>query len=68
MTGTKKGESTKARHPDSAIAAEAIEAVGESECGALQGVVTRHIDDEFRNGILAVMYDDIMWHRLNRRA
>lgn len=58
----------KATYPASNITAETIEAVGETEYGALQKLVAQHVQDEFRKLILPVQYDDIMWHRLNRRA
>jgi hypothetical protein len=58
----------KKEYPKENIKAETIEAVSKSEYFALQKLVAKHIEDEFNNLILPVQYDDIMWHRLNRRA
>ena len=58
----------KKEYPKENIKAETIEAVSKSEYFALQKLVAKHIEDEFKSLILPVQYDDIMWHRLNRRA
>ena len=58
----------KKKCPKNNIKAETVEAVTKLEYFALQKLVARHIEDEFNNLILPVQYDDIMWHRLNRRA
>lgn len=58
----------KEKYPRENFKAATIESVGKSEYVALQKLVTKHIKDEFKNLILPVHYDDIMWHRLNRRA
>jgi len=58
----------KKNYPKENIKAETVEAVDKSDYVALQKLVTKHIEAEFNNMILPVQYDDIMWHRLNRRA
>jgi hypothetical protein len=56
----------KEKYPKENIKAQTISDVDKSEYVALQKLVTRHIEDDFKNMILPVQYDDIMWHRLNR--
>jgi hypothetical protein len=56
----------KSRYPASGVKSETIESVGESEYALLQGLVEKHIQEEFKSGIFPAQYDDIMWHRLNR--
>lgn len=58
----------KEKYPRENFKAATIESVGKSEYVALQKLVTKHIKDKFKDLILPVHYDDIMWHRLNRRA
>ena len=58
----------KKKYPKENVEAETIEAIGKSDYGILQKMVRQHIEDEFDKPILPVHYDDIMWHRLNRRA
>jgi hypothetical protein len=57
----------KAQYPKSCVESETIESVGKAEYELLQALVSRHIRDEFKSAIFPVQYDDIMWHRLNRR-
>jgi len=57
----------KSRYPEPGINAETISEIGEREYAVLQGLVARHIGDEFKDqGIYPAQYDDIMWYRLNR--
>ena len=65
---TRMMKNLKKEYPRESIKAETVEAVSEPEYFALQKLVSKHIEDEFNNLILPVQYDDIMWHRLNRRA
>jgi hypothetical protein len=58
----------KSMYPDSSAKSETIESVGKSEYAALQGLVAKHIDEKFEKKIYPAQYDDIMWHRLNRRV
>lgn len=48
------------------IEAKTIEALEMPEYRILQGLITKHIQEEFQNMIYPAQYDDIMWHRLNR--
>jgi hypothetical protein len=61
-------ENLKKKYPKESIKVGKIEAVSKSEYVDLQELVAKHINDEFKNLILPVHYDDIMWHRLNRSA
>lgn len=56
----------KAKYPLAGIKAKTIEALGMPEYEALQGLIARHIQEEFQGKIFPVQYDDVMWHRLNR--
>ena len=56
----------KEKYPKENIKAQTISDVDKFEYVALQKLVTRHIEDDYKNMILPVQYDDIMWHRLNR--
>lgn len=58
----------KSRYPTSGVKSETIESVGKSEYAVLQGLVAKHIQEEFKSEIFPAQYDDIMWHRLNRRV
>jgi hypothetical protein len=63
---TKMMKDLKEYYPQDNIKAETIEAVSKSEYVTLQKMVNRHIEDEFKNLIFPVHWDDIMWYRLNR--
>ena len=56
----------KKRYPKENIKAQTIEAVNKAEYVTLQKLVKKHIADEFKNLIVPVQWDDIMWYRLNR--
>jgi hypothetical protein len=56
------------KYPNANMKAKTIEGVGREDYAVLQNMVKQHIEDEFDKAILPVHYDDIMWHRLNRRA
>ncbi len=58
----------KSKYPDAGVKSETIESVGKSEYVALQSLVSKHIQEEFKSEIFPAQYDDIMWHRLNRRV
>ena len=58
----------KSKYPNTGIKSETIESVGKSEYDALQRLVAKHIQEEFKSDIFPVQYDDIMWHRLNRQV
>lgn len=58
----------KKKYPKETIKATTIKAVGKSDYETLQNLVTKHIKDEYADSIMPVHYDDIIWHRLNRRV
>ena len=58
----------KSKYPDAGVRSKTIESVGKPEYALLQKLVSKHIQDEFNMEISPVQYDDIMWHRLNRRV
>lgn len=58
----------KGKYPETAVAAETIEQIDQSQYRKLQDLARRHITDEFHGAILPVQYDDIMWRKLNRES
>jgi hypothetical protein len=57
----------KSKFQTDRVLAETIEGITKSEYMAIQGLVAKDIETEFKNLIFPVQYDDFMWSRLNRR-
>jgi hypothetical protein len=58
----------KEKYRQEDIKAETIAEVSKAEYVTLQKMVNMHFEDEFKNQIFPVHWDDIMWYRLNRQG
>ncbi len=62
-------ENLKERYRECEVAATDLGEIGRTEYRVLQGLIARHIEEEFSDvSLLPVQYDDIMWCRLNRTS
>jgi hypothetical protein len=54
------------QYPTAKVSATTIESINRADYLTLQGLVLKHVEEEFDGSIWPVQYDDIMWQRLNR--